>query len=122
MNSAATISQLDAVRRAAEDPSAAYLIRSRLRRALLGCARQVAEAQGLQKPVLPGQWVLADTASPQLTEIVAICRSVHQRSLALCAPSESFDVRWEDGWRALSAELDSLQSSLETLDGVPQPA
>jgi hypothetical protein len=111
-----TIAQLDSVREAARDPAAAYLIRSRLRRALLACAREVAEVQDLEKPCLPGQWVLSDSASPELVEIVGICRRIHQRSKQLCAPSESFDVRWEDGWRLLSEDLNLLQSRLEAVD------
>jgi hypothetical protein len=110
------IRQLDAVRTAAKDPGAAYLIRSRLRRALLACAREVAQLQGLEKPVYPGQWVLSDDADPELVEIVEICRQIHQRSKRLCAPSESFDVRWEEGWRLLSADLDLLQNRLENVD------
>lgn len=109
------IAQLDAVRSAARDPGAAYLIRSRLRRVLLACARQVAEAQELEKPVFPGQWALSESANAELVEIVDACRRVHQRSQQLCAPSESFDVRWEEGWRLLGADLDFLQDRLEAL-------
>jgi hypothetical protein len=109
------VTKLDAVRSAARDSGAAYLIRSRLRRTLLACAREVAEAQGLEKPVYPGQWVLSGTPDPQLVEVVEVCRRIHQRSKDLCAPSESFDVRWEEGWRRLSADLDVLQEQLEAL-------
>ncbi len=107
-----TIRQLEAVRESAGDPRAAYLIRSRLRRALLSCARATAEAQDLEKPRLPGQWTLAETAPEQLVRVVELCRRIHQNSEHLCQPSESFDVRWEDGWRTLSADLDSLQELL----------
>jgi hypothetical protein len=109
------ILQLEGVRSAAQDPGAAYLIRSRLRRALLACARQVAEAQQLEKPVFPGQWALSHSADAELVEIVDVCRRIHQRSQQLCAPSESFDVRWEEGWRLLSSDLDVLQDRLEAL-------
>jgi hypothetical protein len=110
------VSQLEAVRSAAQDPGAAYLIRSRLRRALLACARRVAEAEGLEKPVYPGQWVLSDSTDPELVEIVEVCRRIHQRSEHLCAPSESLDVRWEEGWRLLGADLDLLQERLKALE------
>jgi len=119
----AIIHQLDAVRSAAKDPGAAYLIRSRLRRALLACAREVAQMQGLKRPVYPGQWVLSEDADPELVEIVEICHQIHQRSKRLCAPSESFDVRWEEGWRLLSADLDLLQNRLEAINpGATVPA
>lgn len=109
------IAQIDAVRSAAQDPGAAYLIRSRLQRALLACAREVAEVQNLEKPVFPGQWALSDPPQAELAQIVDACKRIHQRSKQLCAPSESFDVRWEEGWRLLSADLDRLQVQLEAM-------
>jgi hypothetical protein len=110
------VAQLDAVREAAADPRAAYLIRSRLRRALLSCARSVAETQNLEKPSLPGQWAVGPQASTDIAEIVALCRRVHQNSEHLCQPSESFDVRWDTGWSVLRRDLDELQDALERLD------
>jgi hypothetical protein len=109
-----TISQLEAVREAAAEPQAAYLIRSRLRRALLSCARTVAELQGVEKPVLPGQWV-ATSASPEATEVIGLCRRIHQSAEHLCQPSESFDIRWEDGWRDLETDLNFLKLALARL-------
>lgn len=109
------VERIDAVRSAAADPSSAYLIRSRLRRALLGCARAVAEQQGLEKPALPGQWSVRPDAAPEVAEVVALCRRIYQRSEHLCQPSESLDVRWEDGWRALSSDLDRLQGAVQAL-------
>lgn len=110
-----TLDQLDAVAEAAMDPCAAYLIRSRLRRALLSCARAIAELQGLEKPILPGQWTASPTSSPQIHEVAALCRRIHQNSEYLCQPSESFDIRWEEGWGVLKADLDRLRALLETL-------
>lgn len=111
-----TILQLEAVREAAADPRAAYLIRSRLRRALLTCARSVADLQGVEKPVLPGQWTPSSTASPQVTEVVSLCRRIHQNAEHLCQPSESFDIRWEDGWRDLESDLRALELALGGLE------
>ena len=112
---AGVAAQIDAVRSAARDPGSAYPIRSRLRRALLGCARTVAEHQGLEKPILPGQWRVREEAAPEVVEVVTLCRRIHQRSQYLCQPSESFDVRWENGWRSLSADLDCLQLAVKAL-------
>jgi hypothetical protein len=107
--------QLDAVKVAAEDPGAAYLIRSRLRRALLGCARAIADLQGLEKPQLPGRWTAPPAAPSQIGEVATLCSRIHQTSEHLCKPSESFDIRWERGWKLLRADLDRLQSLLRSL-------
>ncbi|HEY6731096.1 MAG TPA: hypothetical protein VI039_08740 [Solirubrobacterales bacterium] len=70
----------------------------------------------MEKPRLPGQWVLAEDAPEELTRVVALCRRIHQNSEHLCQPSESFDVRWEEGWRSLSIDLDRLQEMLATVE------
>jgi hypothetical protein len=110
-----SIEHLAAVRDAATDPRAAYLIRSRLRRALLSCARGIAERQRLEKPVLPGQWSVTADAPPEICEVVALCRRIYRESEHLCQPSESFDVRWQDGWRTLQRDLAQLNVALEHL-------
>lgn len=111
------IERLGALRDAAEDPGAAYLIRSRLRRALLSCARLVAEREGVQKPVLPGQWALSDDASEEARAALALCRRIYQNAAHLCQPSESFDVRWEEGWSQLQLDLEELEGLLHRLPG-----
>jgi hypothetical protein len=98
-----------AVRAAADDPRGAYLIRSRLRRSILACTRAVAEREGLPKPVLAGQWVTA--TDKQAQDVVDLCRRVYDRAQVLCQPSESFDVRWEAGWRDLQTDLVELETA-----------
>jgi hypothetical protein len=117
-----TVTKLEAVRESARDPRGAYLIRSRIRRALLACARDIAGQQNLEKPRLPGQWALRRDAPSELAEIVAICRRVYQNAEHLCQPSESFDVRWESSWLLLSDDLDLLQSRLRDLGKSPVAA
>jgi hypothetical protein len=107
--------QLDSVYVAAADPRGAYLIRSRLRRVLLSCARAIAELQGLEKPVLPGQWVSTGT-DPSAEGVLKICRRIYQCSNHLCQPSESFDVRWEAGWAQLRDDLASLRDELGRIE------
>jgi hypothetical protein len=105
-----------AVRTAAEDPRGAYLIRSRLRRSVLACTRAVAAAEGLERPALPGHWI--SPASDDGRRIVSLCRRIHDRSQALCQPSESFDVRWEAGWGLLQADLTELEAAVSSLKRV----
>jgi hypothetical protein len=114
------LARLEAVREAAADPSSAYLIRSRLRRALLSCARTVAEMQRLEKPSLPGQWSLMPDAPAEIVAVVSACRRIHQQAKYLCQPSESFDVRWEAGWSQLRADLDQLEAALNALGKLTQ--
>jgi len=116
-NRRGSLERLAALRDAAADPRAAYLIRSRLRRALLTCAREVASRQGLERPMLPGQWAVAPDASAEIREVIALCRRVYQNSEHLCQPSESFDVRWEDGWRDLRTDLAQLENAMRQLPG-----
>lgn len=110
-----TVDRLAAVRQAASDPGAAYLIRSRLRRALLSCARLVAEHEGVEKPVLPGQWAVSQDASEEVRAAVGLCRRIYQNAEQLCQPSESFDVRWGDGWSLLQRDLAELETAVRRL-------
>ncbi len=103
-----------AVRTAAEDPRGAYLIRSRLRRSILACTRAVAEAEGLERPALAGHWISPTSRAGK--RIVAVCRRIYDRSQALCQPSESFDVRWEEGWGALQEDLAELEAAVSSLN------
>jgi hypothetical protein len=102
-----------AVRTAAVDPRGAYLIRSRLRRSILACTRAVAEAEGLERPALAGQWI--SPATDDGRRIVSLCRRIYDRSQALCQPSESFDVRWESGWSVLQIDLAELEAAVSSL-------
>jgi hypothetical protein len=87
----------------------------RLRRALLSCARTVAEMQRLEKPSLPGQWSAAPDAPAEIVTVISLCGTIHQQAKYLCQPSESFDVRWEAGWSQLRTELDQLEAALGEL-------
>jgi hypothetical protein len=104
---------LAAVRTAASDPRGAYLIRSRLRRSILACTRAVAECEGLPKPALAGQWIAP--TDERARNIVTLCRRIYDRSQVFCQPSESFDVRWETGWKNLRDELAELEVAVATL-------
>ena len=99
---------IERVHEAADDPAAAYLIRSRLRRAVLSCARMVARDHGAPKPDVPGLFVAPSSASAADVEVLSLCKRIHAIAGELCQPSESFDVRWETGWALLRRELDQV--------------
>jgi hypothetical protein len=106
------IADLVAVRRAAEDIESAYLVRTRLRRALLNVARDVARHEGLPQPELPGVYGVPDTASARSRHIAALASDIYQASERMCQPSESLDARWRADWSDLSAKLTALEHAL----------
>jgi hypothetical protein len=112
------LEQVDDIFEVARDPSAAYLIRSRLRRAMLSCARLVAESTGTPKPRVLGAFSSAPGTSPDQLEILRSCERIHVIASELCQPSESFDVRWEHGWDELRMELNELRELLRGLSAV----
>jgi hypothetical protein len=103
---------IEKVRDAADDPAAAYLIRSRLRRAILSCARMVADKHGAPKPEVPGVFAAPASATEVDHQVVTICNRIYGIAHELCQPSESFDLRWQEGWAALQLELNRLEVML----------
>lgn len=106
------LAQLESVFHAARDPSSAYLIRSRLRRTLLSCARLVAESAGAVKPDRPGVFRVAPNATGSEAEVLRLCERIYGIASELCQPSESFDTRWEQGWAELREELCRLRAAV----------
>jgi len=107
------LEQVAAVRESASDPKAAYVIRSRLERLLLTCARVTAERSGLTKPDVPGPVATSNTPA-DVQRLAAACDTLYDLSSSICRPSESFDTRWDEGWSRISAALDKLERLLES--------
>jgi hypothetical protein len=106
------IEQLDAVRDAALDPRAAYVIRSRLERLLLSCARLTAERVGSTKPDMPQRVGQLTAGSQDVRTLAAACDALHDLASSICRPSESLDARWDEGWSRVSCALDELEEVL----------
>jgi hypothetical protein len=108
------IEQLDAVRESASEPQAAYVIRSRLERLLLSCARVTAERVGSAGPELPRRVGQLPAASAEVRRLASACDALHDLTGSICRPSESLDTRWAEGWSRISPALDELESTLRS--------
>jgi hypothetical protein len=105
------LAKIAAVRAAARDPEAAYLIRTRLRRAVLASHRAVAAQCGVRPPQYPGYLELPK-ADSQAREVLRSANRVLAISERLCQPSEALDIRWRTGWSQLDSALVDLESAL----------
>ena len=81
------------LREAATDPEGAYLVRTRLRRALVAVTRAS----------------FGRECDPAVTRAA---RQLEQRALHLCQPSEALDLRWKSQWSEVEADLDALEAAL----------
>src|SRR5947208_12082616 len=101
----ACLRQLDQVRQTAGDAETAYLLRTRLRRSVLNVSRMVAKREGLAEPVIPGRFMVPADASAMAKAIAETCNRITVNSQRLCQPSEALDVRWQEGWSTVVADL-----------------
>ena len=91
---------LNEVEAAGRDPRLAYLVRTRLRRALIALERGRSDQ--------PGAGVLED--APR--ELQQLTRDLAVRVVSLCQPSESLDLRWKRDWQGVLADVSRLQGWL----------
>lgn len=96
------LSLLDKVDEAGRDPDLAYLVRSRLRRAIVALER------GSREP--RGEAPLAD-APPELQALV---KDLSAKVIWLCQPSEALDVRWKREWASVLDGVADLKSWIRT--------
>ncbi len=104
------------VREAGDDPESAYLVRTRLRRALLASARFASLASEFSVPALPGDYSIPRDASPAAAKVIHLCSQIHARTLRLCQPSEAFDARWKRDWGKHLMDLKRLEEAVSTMD------
>ena len=108
------LDQLEAVRDSSTDPRAAYVIRSRLERLLLSCARLAAAMNALPEPDMPRLVGQVPGSSEDARNLARACDALHDLSGSICRPSESLDVRWDEGWSRISSALDQLEVVLRS--------
>ena len=102
------VALIEDVREAALNPANAYLVRTRISRAILEATRMAARSSGAEGPIVPGPFVLPAAASTRDREIVELCNSIYEETRSLCQPSEALEDRWRLGWARVSARLDAL--------------
>jgi hypothetical protein len=107
---------IEMVREAGHEPQSAYLVRTRLRRALLGSARFATVVAGANGPAFPGSYAIPEDTSPRATKVLGLCNQIHERTLRLCQPSEAFDARWQREWGNHMADLKKLEEAVSALD------
>jgi hypothetical protein len=94
---------LRAVRQAGQSPEDAYLVRTRLRRALVGMRRGAYPSQRSSGPA---------SEDPAIARLV---RTLDQRVAHLCQPSEALDLRWKQEWAGVATDLEKLERLLTKL-------
>ena len=103
---------IKAVRDIASDPDSAYLLRTRVKRALLSIGRLAAYHAGVEAPRLPGTMSLPDQAPLRSRNLIVSCNCLLSSTMKLCQPSEALDTRWNEGWASVIAELAHIEKQL----------
>ena len=103
---------IKSVRDIASDPDSAYLLRTRMKRALLSIGRLAAYHAGTETPRLPGTMSLPDQAPLRSRNLIASCNCLLSSTRKLCQPSEALDTRWNEGWATVIAELAHIEKQL----------
>lgn len=91
---------LERVEQAGRDPQLGYLVRTRLRRALVALERGRSDSRE--------GGVLSD--APE--EIRALTTELSARVVWLCQPSEALDVRWKREWSGVLRDVERLRAWL----------
>ena len=116
------ITLIDEVKEAASNPDSAYLLRTRIKRALLTASRLAAEAAGVEQPALPGSFTVPANAPIHASTIVELCNRLSVATRQLCQPSEALDTRWQEGWARVVNELDELKTLLRRWPASAHPS
>lgn len=102
------------VREAAEGDTVAYLFRSRLKRMILNLNRSIAVECRLEKPVLPGIFVVPAVIPENVKQISYHCNRLAEIANTICQPSEPLDSRWRRMWKSALGHVDAIDDLLQT--------
>lgn len=99
-------------------PDSAYVLRTRLKRSLLGASQLAAAYAGVTEPSMPEDIDRLRVDDPLAGEILHICVSLLAKTSSMCQPSEALDSRWRAGWADVCKNLDLLEHTLLSLRAV----
>jgi len=120
------IGLIAATKASAINIESAYVLRTRIKRSLLGASQLAAEYAGVVGPLMPEDIERLRSEDPISAEILGICVSLLSKTRSLCQPSEALDSRWHSGWESVCYDLDILEQALlstetiRTIDGEPE--
>lgn len=101
----------------AQDPESAYVLRTRLKRSLLGVSQLTADYAGITGPLMPDDIDrMRRSENPIAAQILQVAVSLLAKTRKLCQPSEALDWRWRTAWPAVEDDLIRLELLLESLD------
>jgi hypothetical protein len=106
---------IESARASASEPGSAYVLRTRLKRSLLGASQLAALYAGAVPPLMPNDINRLVVRDPVSSEVLRNCVSLLANTRSLCQPSEALDDRWRAGWVTVCQDLDRLEKSLLTL-------
>jgi hypothetical protein len=96
----------------ARNTESAYVLRTRIKRSLLGVSQWAAEYAGVAGTLMPDDIDRVHCEDPKSAKILGICVSLLSKTRSLCQPSEALDSRWHSGWDAVCYDLDILEREL----------
>ncbi len=106
---------IESAKASAMEPESAYVLRTRLKRSLLGASQLAARRAGVAGPVMPEDIERIDLGSPECSEVLRVCVSLLAKTRSLCQPSEALDSRWRSGWSDVCRDLELLEHALLSL-------
>jgi hypothetical protein len=108
---------IESARASAREPESAYVLRTRLKRSLLGASQLAATYAGAVPPLMPDDINHLVLRDPVSSDVLRNCLRLLANSRSLCQPSEALDDRWRSGWDTVCKDLDRLERALLTLGG-----
>lgn len=102
---------IEKARACGTDPESAYLLRTRVKRAILSATRLAAASVRHDAPSLPIP-IEVVTDSRETAEVFKACNQLIAVTRELCQPSEALDCRWRDGWSEVLRGLERLEAAV----------
>src|ERR1039458_7640892 len=106
------LAELGKVEESMLNPESGYLVRTRLKRAVLSCAQAVAKETAEIAPLFPSRLQIKTGAEPRICAIAECCNRIIESAEIVCQPSEPLDERWRSGWSGILEDVRRLETLL----------